>query len=161
MANEAQKAIQATVKCKVSRVSNPADLTDIFVGENGQTWLLKPGKLVELPKSVYNILKAATTPYNSIEEDEQGNLRTRQVEGPEYAISVEGVEDSGATNARIAALAKESAAKVDTLTADNEILKKKVESLESDAAATLSISAENEALKKRIAELEAAAQDNE
>ena len=156
MSNEAQKSTQSTVKCKVSRVSNPADLSDIFVGENGQTWLLKPGKTVELPMSVYNIIKSATSPYNRLEEDEHGNVRTRQVEGPEYAISVEGVEDSSSANARIAAVAKENAAKVDTLTAENENLQKKVKALESDAAATRSVSAENEAMKKRIAELEAA-----
>ena len=150
------KEAQQMVKCKVTRVSNPADLSDIFVGENGKTWLLKPGKTVELPMSVYNILKSATTPYNSLEEDADGNIRSHQVDGPEYAISIDGIEDSTAANARIAALAKENAAKVDALSADNEILQKKVDSLESDAAAARSVSAENEALKKRIAELEAA-----
>lgn len=158
MANEeAASAVQKKVKIKVTRVRNPTDLSDIFVGENGIAYLIQPGKTAEVPIGVYNILKNSTSPFTSLEEDETGNMRSRTVDSPEYAIIVDGVEGSSDTNARVAAIAKESAAKVDALKSENETLQKKIDSLESDSAATAVIAAENEDLKKRIAELEASA----
>ena len=146
---------QKLVKCTVTRASNPADTSDIFVAENGHTFLIKPGKTVELPLGIYNILKDSVTPFTKLEEGEDGQVRSVTVEGHEYAIIVDGVEATAEADSRFAKIAKEKAAEVDTLSAENEQLAKKVAVLESDKVATSSIALENEELKKRIAELEA------
>lgn len=151
----AAEEVQKKIKIKVTRVRNPADISDIFVAENGNAVLIQPGKTVEVPMGIYNILKNSTSPFTALEEDENGFVRSRVVDSPEYSIIVDGVEGTSDMNARVASIAKESAAKVDALTAENTKLQDKIEALESDAAAANSIAAENEELKKRIAELEA------
>lgn len=142
------------VKCRITRADYPEDNSDIAAGLNGNTFLIQAGKEVELPVEVYNIFKNATRPVATKEEGPDGQMRTRMIDAPRFAIIVDGVEAGSEANSRIAALAKQKAAEVDTLTDENAKLLEKIGSLESDSAVTQSIAAENEELKKRIAELE-------
>ena len=65
-----------------------------------------------------------------VEDERTGQMRTKVIEAPRFAIIVDGVEDAATANARISALAKESAAKVDSLTTENEKLKARIAELE-------------------------------
>ena len=142
------------VKCRITRADYPEDNSDIAAGLNGNTFLIQAGKEVELPVEVYNIFKNATRPVPVQEEGPDGQMRTRMIDAPRFAIIVDGVESGSDANARIAALAKEKAAAVDALNIEKAQLEEQIKSLESDAAATQSVHDENAELKKRIAELE-------
>lgn len=122
---------QPTVKCRITRADYPDDTSDIFAGLNGKGYTVQAGKTVELPKDIYLIFKNATRPVDIKEEDERtGQMRTKVIEAPRFAIIVDGVEDAATANSRISALAKESAAKVDSLTSENETLKARIAELE-------------------------------